>query len=58
MDIAGLSMNMAQNDINSAVGVKMLDKTMETAENLAAGQVKMITEASVNGVGANFDMRV
>ena len=41
MDIAGLSMNMAQNNINSAVG-----------------QVKMITEASVNGVGANFDMRV
>ena len=29
MDIAGFSMNMAQNDINSAVGVKMLDKTME-----------------------------
>ena len=58
MDIAGLSMNMAQNDINSAVGVKMLDKTMETKESLAVGQVKMITEASVNGVGANFDMRV
>lgn len=58
MDIAGLSMNMAQNDINSAVDVKMLDKTMETTESLAVGQVKMITEASVNGVGANFDMRV
>ena len=58
MDIAGLSMNMAQNDINSAVGVKMLHKTMETTESLAVGQVKMITEASVNGVGANFDMRV
>lgn len=58
MDIAGLSMNMAQNDINSTVGVKMLDKTMETTESLAVGQVKMITEASVNGVGANFDMRV
>lgn len=54
MDIAGLSMSMAQNDINSAVGVKMLDKTMETTENLAAGQVKMITEASVNGIGANL----
>ena len=58
MDIAGLSMNMAQNDINSAGGVKMLDKTLETTESLAVGQVKMITETSVNGVGANFDMRV
>ena len=58
MDVAGLSMCMAQNDINSAVGIKMLNKTMETTENLAAGQVKMITEASVNGVGSNFDMRV
>lgn len=58
MDIAGLSMSMAQNDISNAVGIKMLDKTMETTESLAAGQVKMITEASVNGVGTNFDMRV
>lgn len=58
MDIAGLSMNMAQNDINSAVGIKMLDKTMETTESLAAGQVKIITEASVNGIGTNFDMRM
>ncbi len=58
MDIAGLSMSMAQNNISSAVGIKMLDKTMETTESLAAGQVKMITEASVNSVGANFDMRV
>lgn len=58
MDVAGLSMCMAQNDINSAVGIQMLNKTMETTENSAAGQVKMITEASVNGVGSNFDMRV
>lgn len=58
MDIAGLSMSMAQNNISSAVGIKILDKTMETTESLAAGQVKMITEASVNSVGANFDMRV
>ena len=42
MDIAGLSMNMAQNDINSAVGVKMLDKTMETTESLAVGQGRYI----------------
>jgi len=58
MDIAGLSMSMAQNDISSAVGIKMLDKTMETTESLAAGQVKKITEASVNGIGTNFDMRM
>lgn len=58
MDVAGLSMCMAQNNISSAVGIKMLDKTMETTESLVAGQVKMITEASVNSVGANFDMRV
>ena len=58
MDIAGLSMSMAQNNISSAVGIKMLDKTMKTTESLAAGQLNMITEASVNSVCDNFDMRV
>lgn len=63
MDIAGLSMELANVSTQSRVGTAVLDKTMETNEELGAGLVKMINaaamEQSVNpGIGANFDMRV
>lgn len=63
MDIAGVSMALAQVNISNKVGTAVLDNTMETAENLAAGMVEMIDaaamERSVNpAVGGNFDFRV
>lgn len=63
MDIAGVSMALAQVNISNKVGTAVLDNTMETAENLAAGMVEMIDaaamERSVNpAVGSNFDFRV
>ncbi len=63
MDIAGVSMALAQINISNKVGTAVLDNTMETAENLAAGMVEMIDaaamERSVNpAVGGNFDFRV
>lgn len=63
MNIAGLSMNMANSSTLSKVGVAVLDKTMETNEALGAGLVQMIDaaamEKSVNpSVGANFDVRI
>ena len=62
MDIAGVSMALAQVNISNKVGTAVLDNTMETAENLAAGMVEMIDaaamERSVNpAVGGNFDFR-
>lgn len=63
MNIAGLSMDMANSSTLSKVGVAVLDKTMETNEALGAGLVQMIDaaamEQSVNpSVGANFDIRI
>lgn len=63
MDIAGVSMALANIDLQSRVGTAMLDKTMENTESLAAGVVQMIDaaamERSVNPhIGSNVDMWV
>lgn len=63
MDIAGLSMSMSTNRIQSQVSTAVLSKTMDTNEALGQGLVQMIDaaamERSVNpSVGANFDMTV
>ena len=63
MDIAGLSMTMSANRVQSQVSTAVLSKTMDTNEALGQGLVQMIDasamEQSVNpNVGANFDMRV
>ena len=63
MDIAGVSMAMAANRVQSQVGTAVLSKAMDTNEALGQGLVQMIDSAamerSVNpNVGANFDMRV
>jgi len=63
MDIAGVSMALANVSLQSDVGVAVLSKTMDTNESLAAGMVQMIDSAamerSVNpAVGSNLDLRV
>ena len=63
MDIAGLSMSLSQINLNTKIGTAVLDKAMETGEELAAGMVEMIDaaamERSVNpAVGSNFDMKI
>lgn len=63
MDIAGLSMSLANIEIANKVGTAVLDKALETNEALGAGMVEMIDaaamERSVNpAVGGNFDFRV
>lgn len=63
MDIAGLSMDMSMMNIQSQVGVKLLDKSLEMGEDLGAGLVQMIDaaamERSVNpAVGGNLDIRL
>lgn len=63
MDIAGLSMSLAQQDSLSRVGTAVLAKSLDTMEAQGAGLLKMIDaaamERSVNpSVGSNFDMVV
>ena len=63
MDIAGLSMAMATNNVQSQVSTAVLSKSMDSLEQMGQGLVEMIDaaamERSVNpGIGANFDLRV
>ena len=63
MDIASISMAMAQTNTLSKIGVAVLDKAMETNEAAGQGIINMIDaaamERSVNpSVGGNFDMLV
>ena len=63
MDIAGVSVALANVSNLSQVGVAVLDKAMESNEKLGAGIVEILDaaamELSVNpNIGANFDVRV
>ena len=63
MDIASISMAIAQTNTLSRVGIAVLDKAMETNEAAGQGIINMIDaaamERSVNpSVGGNFDMLV
>lgn len=63
MDIAEVSMALANVSQMTQIGTAVLSKAMDTNEELGAGMVQMIDaaamELSVNpDVGANFDMRI
>lgn len=66
MDIAGLSTALSMSNLQSGWGMKMLDKTMDTANEQGAQLAQMIEsvptaqmELSVNPyVGSQFDVRV
>ena len=66
MDIAGLSTAMSMSKTQTAWGMKMLSKTMETADAQGSQLAQMIAsvpatqmELSVNpGIGSQFDFRV
>lgn len=63
MDVAAVSMALANIELGTKVGTAMLDKAMNTNEELASGLIQMIDSAamerSVNpNVGANLDIRI
>ena len=68
MDIAKLSMTMAQNQTMNGVSVAMLSKSINLGQDVAQGMIEMMDasavspaamELSVNpAIGANFDMSV
>ena len=63
MDIASLSVAMAQGSALTKIGTAMLDKALETNDTLGQNLVNLIDaaamERSVNPhIGSNFDMLV
>ena len=63
MDIAEVSMALANASVLSQVGTAVLDKALDASRELGAGMVQILDaaamELSVNpNVGANFDMRI
>lgn len=62
LDVAALSMNLAQINTMNSFGVAMLDKNLDMMKDAGAAMVQMMDssmELSVNpNVGGNFDMRV
>jgi len=51
MDIAGLSMNMAQSNIANSVSTAMLSKTLDSAEANGQSVVNMIESAKIPPAG-------
>ncbi len=63
MDIAEVSMALANASVLSQVGTAVLDKALDASRELGAEMVQMMDaaamELSVNpNVGAHFDMRI
>lgn len=62
MDIAALSMALAKSDLQTNVGVAVLDKAMESSDTFSAGLMQMMDhsmELSVNpNIGSNIDISV
>lgn len=63
MDIAALSMSLAAVDLQTQIGVAVLDKTMDMGESLGAGMVEMIDAAAMERsvkpeLGGNVDIRI
>ena len=63
MDIAGLSMSMASNNLQTKVGTAVLSKAMDTNEALGQGIVQMIDSAAMERsvtpeLGTNIDLRI
>lgn len=62
MDIAALSMSMAQTDLMNSVGIAMLDKSLDMSDDLAAAFTTALDhsmELSVNPhIGANIDISI
>ncbi|WP_440527150.1 YjfB family protein [Simiaoa sp.] len=63
MDIAGLSMAMASNNLQTQVGTAVLSKAMDTNEALGQGIVQMMDSAAMERsvtpeLGTNIDLRI
>lgn len=63
MDIPGLSMALSQIQIQSDVGMAILDKNLQVGEELGEGMVQMLDSAAMERsvtphIGGNIDVSV
>ena len=63
MDIAGLSMSMALNNLQTKVGMAVLSKAMDTQEAQGQAVVELIDSAAMERsvtpqLGGNIDLRL
>lgn len=63
MDIAGLSMNIAQTNLLNDVGTAMLAKSFDMAETMSASVSELLDSAAMERsvqpeLGANIDIRI
>ena len=63
MDIAGLSMSMASNNLQTKVGMAVLSKAMDTQEAQGQAVMELIDSAAMERsvtpeLGANIDIRL
>ncbi len=63
MDIAGLSMSMASNNLQTKVGMAVLSKAMDTQEAQGQAVVELIDSAAMERsvtpqLGGNIDLRL
>ena len=58
MDIAALSTSLSMVETQNQLGVMLLGKSMDTAEVLGDGMVKMMEQSVNPNVGQNIDIYV
>ena len=56
MDIAALSTQMHMAQLSQDVGTAMLGKSLDTAEDLGSGMVKMMEASVTPELGQNIDL--
>lgn len=58
MDIAGLSMALAQTKVMNDVSTAMLAKSMDTTEAISESMIQMMEQSVTPNLGTNIDIRL
>ena len=58
MDIAGLSMSLSAATLNTEVGIAMMSRVLDTAEQTGEVLTEMMEQIAVPGLGEFIDIRV
>lgn len=58
MDIAGLSMALAQTKVMNDVSIAILAKSMDTSEAISESMIQMMEQSVTPNLGANIDIRL
>lgn len=58
MDIAALSMNMAQSQVHSDVSVAVMNKSLDMLEAAGDGLLKIMEQSVAPDLGGNIDISI